>query len=128
MRCFALVISKCKRRIAKLEKYIYEVKNNWMVSARENRDIVDILKAIDNNNILANYSSDMKYIVNGEFTSMSEADMMEIIEDTKILEEQSYQALSESNGYMTGNAEIQHKGTIQLFITLNTVKNNLGLI
>jgi len=89
-----MVISKCKRRIAKLEKYIYEVKNNWVVSAKENRDIVDILKDIDNNNILANYSSDMKYIVNGEFTSMSEADMMEIIEDTKILEEQSYQALS----------------------------------
>lgn len=123
-----MVINKCKRRIAKLEKYIYEVKNNWMISAKENRDIVDILKDIDNNNILANYSSDMKYIVNGEFTSMSEAGMREIIEDTKILEEQSYQALSESNGYMTGNSEIRHKGTVQLFITLNTVKNNLGLI
>lgn len=120
-------IKRCEKMIFQLEKDNNTMRNEWKVTFSEGKSYEDVLKTIENRNVLANHSSDLTYLVNGQFTSMSERDMKDIVSDLKVLEEDSYKALSESNGYLSPQAESQHKSTIQLYATIATIKNNLGL-
>ena len=115
------VTQKCTELIKKYEDEIQKIEEEWEVFNKYGESSQDLAKKLYNKNLVANYSGQMKYLVRGEVTSLSEHQLNEIVSEMLDVEEESYKAIGESNGYNFDNQDIaKHKSV------LNTYKAQLS--
>ena len=122
------VTQKCTDLIKKYEDEITKIEEEWEVFNKYGESSQDLAKKLYNKNLVANYSGQMRYLVRGEVTSLSESQMNEIVSEMVDVEEESYKAIGESNGYQFESHDIaRHKSLLNTYAVLSVLRNKSGL-
>jgi len=123
-----------RQTLNKVRKMRYGFKKNrddletkWKTVNIYGESYDDFVKKIDNKNTLAKCSGDLRYVVRGELTSFSENELNDVVKDMINLEEGSFKAIGESNGYNFTDSDItRHKQILHTFALMNVIRHKCG--
>ena len=124
-----------RQTLNKVRKMRYGFKKNkddleskWKTVNIYGESYDDLVKHITDKNDLARCSGELRYVVKGEITSFSENELNDIVKNMVKLEESSFNALGESNGFNFNDTEItKHKQILHTYALMSTLRHKCGI-
>ena len=124
-----------RQTLNKVRKMRYGFKKNkddleskWKTVNIYGESYDDLVKHITDKNDLARCSGELRYVVKGEITSFSENELNDIVKNMVKLEESSFNALGESNGFDFNDTEItKHKQILHTYALMSTLRHKCGI-